>query len=328
MSRERKRSTKLAQSRRRNQIEYEDVDNNEVGPAIIDDSASDANSEDDIQLSGSDNDDDDEEEDEERDPNSDQKTKGYTKESISLPTSESYDRLGDDTLPGGGVVGSSASNRPSKLKKANDTIIMMNGFKDIPIEEDGSTHEDAMQFDELDDSISFAPRQADTKPSSTATIRAAPSATRRGSARERPDRETYWQRRNREREEYKKRLEDPTFTPYVGEFFMHDSRKKRQFDSLNHSLGPRGKGRGRGFKGAHRDTAGKSDSQQEGLWGHDGFEELEPRQSSRAGSSKVRLSFIFGLILGEGEKSDKLSWTTNSPERQPSGRQFFIIGVK
>ena len=60
MSLERKRGTKLVQSRRRNPLEEQD--DGEAGPAIIDDSASEeANSDDDLQLSGSDNDDEEEE---------------------------------------------------------------------------------------------------------------------------------------------------------------------------------------------------------------------------------------------------------------------------
>lgn len=293
MSREHKKITKLAQSRRRNQIEEEDGDNNETGPAIIDDSASDANSDDNLQLSGSDNDDEDDEEDEAQDLNSDQKKREGTKESISPSAVESHDRLGDDSVQGSHFVDSTASKRVSTLGKASDTIIMTNGFKDIPLEEDSSAHENVIQFDELDDTISFTPRQPDIKTSSTATIRTTTSSTRRGAARERPDKETYWQRRSREREEYKKRLEDPTFTPYVGEFFMHDSRKRRQFDSLNHVSSPRGKGKGRGLKSAHRDMTGRGDSQQEGLWGHDGFEELEPLRSPRVASTKVRLWFYW-----------------------------------
>ena len=75
---------------------------------------------------------------------------------------------------------------------------------------------------------------------------------------------------------------------------MHDSRKSRQFDSLN-QFGPRGRGRGRGrgargFRGGfQRDLPGRNGVQEESSWGHDGFEELEPQQSSRPGSSRVSL---------------------------------------
>ena len=139
-----------------------------------------------------------------------------------------------------------------------------------------------MHFDELDDSISFEPRPHPMR-NLPPLYRLLVGYRHQEGARDRPDRETYWQRRNREKEEYKKRLEDPTFTPYVGEFFMHDSRKRRPFDSLNQFGGPRGRGRGRGgFRGVgQRDTMTRNDPpQEEGLWGHDGFEELEPRQSS------------------------------------------------
>ena len=291
MSLERKRGTKLVQSRRRNPLEEQD--DGEAGPAIIDDSASEeANSDDDLQLSGSDNDD---EEDEPspspRDLNPQQKGRDNSKRSVSSPKSQSYDRLQDETLQGTNFVNLGAPNGPVGPGKVNDTTIMLNGFKDIPNEEevDGS-YETPLQFDELDDSISFEPR-----PSSHAKSGSSVSSTRRmsssrGNSRDRPERETYWQKRNREKEEYKKRLEDPTFTPYVGEFFMHDSRKRRPFDSLNQFGGPRGRGRGRGgFRGnGQRDTLTRNDHpQEETLWGHDGFEELEPRQSSQLATSKA-----------------------------------------
>jgi CASC3/Barentsz eIF4AIII binding len=284
MSRERKRSAKLVQSRRQGASEEED---NETGPAIIDDSASEAASDGDFQLSGSDDD----EDDEEHDPHPNQKTRDDLKGSVSPPTSEIYDRLEDDTLHGVEFVKLGASNGSVRPEKVNDTAIMLNGFKDIPT---------TMQFDELDDSISFEPRPSHTKTTSTSSTRGMSSSSSRGGARDRPDRETYWQRRNREKDEYKKRLEDPTFTPYVGEFFMHDSRsKRRQFDSLNQFGGPRGRGRGRGrgFRGSvqrdrgsvQRETT-RDDQSQEAIWGHDGFEELEPQQPT---SSKVHKFIVY-----------------------------------
>lgn len=280
MSRERKQ--KLAQSRRRNVLEEEDGDNDETGPALIDDSASEA-SDDDLQLSGSDNDEEDEEEEREN-----QNSAAVVKESISPPTSESYDRLEDDTLQGGDFVDLAASNGSVGASKLTDTAVILNRFKDIPTEENGGASEGAMQFDEWDNTT-FEPL-----PSQKAETTAQPPSRGRGrgGARDRPDRETYWQRRNREKEEYKKRLEDPTFTPYVGEFFMHDSRKNRQFDLLN-QFGPRGRGRGRGGRGfrggIQRDLPGRNGVQEESSWGHDGFEELEPQQSSQPGSSRVCL---------------------------------------
>lgn len=279
MSRERTRNTKLVQSRRQNPLEEDDA---ETGPAIIDDSASEANSDDDLQLSGSDNDD--EEEPQQQDPKP--KTREHLKDGVSQPTSESCAVLEDDTLQGVDFADLGASNGSVGPEKVTDTAIMLNGFKDIPNEEGDVAEESGMQFDELDDSISFEPRPSHVKTSSTSSsTRGVPSA--RGTARDRPDRETYWQRRNRDKEEYKKRLEDPTFTPYVGEFFMHDSRKRRQFDSLNQFGGARGRGRGRGLRGnTQRETMTRNDAPQEPLWGHDGFEELEPRQS-QPGSSKV-----------------------------------------
>ena len=51
MSQERKASSKLARARRQNEFDEEDA---ETGPAIIDDSASEANSDEELQLSGSD----------------------------------------------------------------------------------------------------------------------------------------------------------------------------------------------------------------------------------------------------------------------------------
>ena len=295
MFRERKRGTILVQSRRRNPLE--DQDDGESGPAIIDDSASEeAGSDDDIQLSGSDNDDEDDEDEPppSNDLNLQHKTGAHSKRSVSQLTPETYDRLEDDTLQENDPLDLGASNRSVGPGKVSDTAIMLNGFKDIPNDDEGdATGEPPMQFDELDDSISFEPR-----PSSHAKTSSSVSSTRgmsssRGSSRDRPDRETYWQRRNREKEEYKKRLEDPMFTPYVGEFFMHDSRNKRPFDSLNQFVGHRGRGRGRGgFRGnAQRDTTTRNDPPQEVLWGHDGFEELEPRQSSQPATSKVYFLF-------------------------------------
>jgi CASC3/Barentsz eIF4AIII binding len=283
MSRERKQTTRLAQSRRQNQLEDDDVDN-ETGPAIIDDSASDVNSDDDLQLSGSDNDDDDDEE-EDGPP---KKTRDPSKDSI--PTSESYDRLEDDTLQGNDFVDLAASNTSVGPDNLTDTAIIMNGFKDIPVEEEETT---SMQFDELDDSINLEAQPSDSKTTPESSTHLPPSTSKRGGLRGRPDRETYWQRRNRAKEEYKKRLEDPTFTPYVGEFFMHDSRKERPFDSLNHRGG---RGRGRVFRGrVYRDSPARNDQPQEDAWGHDGFEELEPRQK---GTSKVCL-YLFCLIAGK-----------------------------
>jgi hypothetical protein len=285
MSRERKQ--KLAQSRRRNALEEDDVDNNESGPAIIDDSGSEANS-DDLQLSGSDNDDEDGEEDENQKVA--ETLKDTSKRSIS--TSESYDRLEDDTLQGNDFVDLAVSNGSVGRTNVTDTAIMLNGFKDIPTEEEEDAVSDApMQFDELDDTISFEPRLSHTKATSTSSARGAPSSSTRGGTRDRPDRETYWQRRNREKEEYKKQLEDPTFTPYVGDFFMHDSRRKRQFDSLNQVAGPRGRGtHGRGFRGrVLRELPGR-DVPAEPAWGHDGFEELEPQHSPKVKTSRVCIS--------------------------------------
>lgn len=287
MSRERKQ--KLAQSRRRNALEEEDGDNNESGPAIIDDSASDANSDDDLQLSGSDNDDEDEGEEEGEKVR--ETTNNTSKQSVS--TSESYDRLEDDTLQGNDFVNLASSNGSVGAAKVTDTAIILNGFRDVAAEEEDAASEPPMQFDELDDSISFEPRLSQAKASSTSSGRGTAASATRGGARDRPDRETYWQRRNREKEEYKKQLEDPTFTPYVGEFFMHDSRRKRQFDSLNQVGGPRGRGRGgRGFRGrVHREFPGR-EVPAEPAWGHDGFEELEPEHSTKLKTSRVTISFV------------------------------------
>lgn len=283
MSRERKQ--KLAQSRRRNVLEEEDGDNNETGPAVIDDSGSEANSDDDLQLSGSDNED--EEEEVEGEHETGQTTVNEVKGSVSPPTSESYDRLEDDTLKGSDFVDLAASNGSVGATKLTDTAVILNGFKDIPTEDNSGASDGAMQFDEWDNTT-FEPLPSQK---AVAPTQPPPRGRGRGGARDRPDRETYWQRRTREKEEYKKKLEDPTFTPYVGEFFMHDSRKNRQFDSLN-QMGPRGRGRGRGGRGVRggfqRDIPGRNGVQEESAWGHDGFEELEPQQSSRPGSSKVR----------------------------------------
>ena len=307
MSRERKQ--KLAQSRRRNALEEEDVDNNESGPAIIDDSGSEANSDEDLQLSGSDNDDDEDGEEDENQKGA-ETLKDTSKRSIS--TSESYDRLEDDTLQGKDFVDLAASNGSVGPADVTDTAIILNGFKDIPAEDEDAVSDAPLQFDELDDSISFEPRLSHTKATSASFARGAPSSITRGGARDRPDRETYWQRRNREKEEYKKQLEDPTFTPYVGDFFMHDSRRKRQFDSLNQVGGPRGRARGsRGFRGrVLRELPGR-DVPAEPAWGHDGFEELEPQHSPKVKTSWVCLP-VFGLTEGKGEESNKFSWPTNS----------------
>jgi hypothetical protein len=282
MAQERRRSPKLAQSRRRHTPHGDDEsDENETGgQQLIDDSGSETNSDDELQPSGSDNEDEVEEQPQEEDVKS--KVREHSKDSESPPTAESYDRLEDDTLHGVGFVDLAASNGSvGPTSKVTDTAIMLNGFKDIPKDENDVEEEDAMQFDELDDSISFEPRQSDKKPVSTSSIRGTPSSLFRGAARDRPERESYWQRRSREKEEYKKRLEDPTFTPFVGDFFMHDSREKKQFESLNQFGGPRGRGRGRGGRGFRggppRDVPVRDDPPQEALWGHDGFEELEPQ---------------------------------------------------
>lgn len=287
MSQERRRNRKLVQSRRHNPLE--EADDVESGPAIIDDSASEANSEDDLQLSGSDNDDD-EEEQEPPQQNPNHKIRYHsTGSSISPRAPECYDHLTDDTLQGVVIVdleapSGSVDGAAEKLV-VNDTAIMLNGFKDITNVDGKVEEETAMHFDELDDSISFEPRPSHAKSTSTSSSARGIPPSKGG---DRPDRESYWQRRNRDKEEYKKRLEDPTFTPYVGEFFMHDSRKRRQFDSLNQfGSSVRGRGRGRGFRGnGQRETITRNDLPQEPLWGHDGFEELEPQQS-QFGSSKV-----------------------------------------
>ena len=146
MSREHKQ--KLAQSRRRNVIEEEDGDTNETGPAVIDDSASEANSDDDLQLSGSDNDDEEEEEEVEHEIRP--AAINETKESLSPPTSESYDRLEDDTLQGGDFVDLAASNGSVGATKLTDTAVILNGFKDIPTEDNDGASDGAMHFDEWD----------------------------------------------------------------------------------------------------------------------------------------------------------------------------------
>jgi hypothetical protein len=290
MSRERKRNTKLVQSRRKILPEEDD---GETGAAIIDDSASEANSDDDLQLSGSDNDEDEEDKEEEipqqHDDGLNQKTKTHSKRNVPLPTSESYPSQGIDFTDVGDSNGSGGSGGSGKL---TDTAIMLNGFKNVLSEGEGDLEDEApIQFDELDDSISFEPRLSDGKTaSSSSPTRATPSA--RGAARGRPDRETYWQKRNKDKEEYKKRLEDPTFTPYVGEFFMHDSRNRRQFDSLNQLGGARGRGRGRGFRGnVQRASLTRDEASQEPFWDHDGFEELEPHQSQAEYSKACHIVF-------------------------------------
>lgn len=275
MSREHTRSSKLAQSRRRNDPEDDD---GETGLPIIDDSASEAGSDDDLPLSVSDNEDEDEEH-EEADEKGDVETKEAQKESASPPTSERYDRIEDDTLNGRNFVDLAASTGSvGENSKVTDTSIMMNGFKDIPAEEQ-STADNTINFDEIDDSISFEPTVTET--GSRVPSRGGRPSRSRGTTRGRPDRETYWQRRNKEKEEYKKRLEDPTFTPVVGEFFMHDARKNTQFESLNQPQGIRGRGRGgRGFRGGPpREGVGRRVHQDEPVWRHDGFEELEPERT-------------------------------------------------
>src|SRR5277367_3946680 len=308
MSQERRRSPKLAQARRRHTTHdaEEESDENDNGAPVIDDSASEAASEDELQLSGSDN------EDEGEEPEvAKGKVREHSKDSVSPPTSESYDRLEDDTLQGVGFVDLAASNGSVEPAKVTDTEIMLNGFKDVPTEENDVEEDTAMHFDELDDSISFEPRPSHKKPVSTPSSRGAPSSFARGGTRDRPDRETYWQRRNREKEEYKKRLEDPTFTPFVGDFFMHDSREKRQFDSLNQFGVPRGRGRGRGGRGFRggppREMPARDDTPQEALWDHAGFEELEPPPPPQA---KVY------LVIALSHKQAKAKSQTSSVGRQ------------
>ena len=301
MSRERKRNTKLVQSRRRTNDDEDEIDNSESGPAIIDDSASENEDDDALQLSGSD---DDEAEDEDEDvlpaprhPKAEadeaiDKPREPSKASASPSTSISYDRLQDDTQHGTDFVVLGASNS-SMGKRVTDTSIVLNGFKDIATTVEGDGEEEdaqqAIQFDELDDSISFEPRLGAPEATAHGNDRArSSSSSMRGRGGPRGRRETYWQRRNRDKEEYKKRLEDPTFTPYVGEFFMHDSRGKRQFDSLNHqpgsSGGPRGRGQGRRGRGGPihaREEQMRNHVQEEPVWGHDGFEEFEAPQKTQ-----------------------------------------------
>ena len=296
MSHERKRNTNLAQSRRRAIDDEDEIDNSESGPAIIDDSASENEEDDVLQLSGSD---DDEAEDEDdvlpapRHPKTEADEGGKAIDKPREPsragplpsTSNNYDRLQDDMQHSADFVVLGTSNS-SIGKRVTDTSVMLNGFKDITttVEGDGDERDaqQAIQFDELDDSVSFEPRAraAETTTHGEDRPRSSPSSVRgRGGPRGR--RETYWQRRNRDKEEYKKKLEDPTFTPYVGEFFMHDSRGKRQFDSLNHQPGngggPRGRGRGRGGRGGSihaREEQVRNHVQEEPVWAHDGFEEF------------------------------------------------------
>lgn len=290
MSQERKASSKLARARRQNEFDEEDGEQ-ETGPAIIDDSASEGNSEDELQLSGSDEEEEEEEETKETEPKLPPKVREISKGSTSPPTSDSYDRLEDDTLQGTDFVDLAASNGSVGPANVTDTLTILNGFQDIPVDDEAGV-EEPLHFDEIDDSISLDPQPSHKKTESVSSTQGTPPSSRRGGIRERTDRETYWQKRNREREEYKKRLEDPTFTPYVGEFFMHDSRKRRPFDSLNQVGGPRGRGRGRGGArgGPFREGNGRSNVQQEPQWRHDAFEELEPpRQKSRSeGSSHGR----------------------------------------
>src|SRR5579862_1101045 len=283
MSRERIRSSKLAQARRRNDLEHED---GETGPAIIDDSGSDIGSDDDLELTVSENEEE-EADDVEQDEKNDVQPNKLAKEVVSPPTSEGYDRLEDDTLNPKDFVDLAASRGSlGESVKVSDTSIIMNGFKGISAEGE-STADNVINFDELDDSITFEPRTSDAtrKPSS----RGAPPSRSRGASGGRPERETYWQRRNKEKEEYKKRLEDPTFTPFVGDFFMHDSRKNRQFESLNQYSGTRGRGRGgRGFRGGPvREMTSRKVHKEEPVWGHDGFEELEPGKTSKTSSIRV-----------------------------------------
>lgn len=280
MSQERRRSPKLAQARRRHTThDGDESDENDTGAAaLIDDSASEAPSDDELQLSASDNE---EEAEVEVPEDGKRKVREHSKDSVSPPTSESYDRLEDDTLQGVDFVDLAASNGSVGPANVTDTTIMLNGFKDIPKGENEVEEDTAMHFDELDDSISFEPRPSHKKSVSTSSTRGTlSSATRGGGTRDRPDRETYWQRRNREKEEYKKRLEDPKFTPFVGDFFMHDSREKKQFESLNQFGTPRGRGRGRGGRGfrggPQREMPARDEAPQEALWDHAGFEELEP----------------------------------------------------
>src|SRR5277367_5704932 len=192
MSQERRRSPKLAQARRRNTTHDEDEsDENDTGTAaIIDDSASEVPSDDELQLSGSDNEDEAEEEPEDGKG----KVREHSKDSVSRPTSESHDRLEDDTLQGVDFVDLAALNGSVGPTKVTDTAIMLNGFKDIPKEENEVEEDTVMHFDELDDSISFEPRPSDKKPVSMLSTRVTPSSSTRGGARDRPDRETYWQR--------------------------------------------------------------------------------------------------------------------------------------
>jgi len=318
MSQERRRSPKLAQARRRPTTRDEDEsDGNDVGAGIIDDSASEAPSDDELQLSASDN-----EDDAEEGPNDGKgKVREHSKDSVSPPTSESYDRLEDDTLQGGDFIDLAASNGSVGPAKVTDTAIMLNGFKDIPKEETAVEEDTAMHFDELDDSISFEPRPSDKKPVSRPSTRGTPlSTTRGGGARDRPDRETYWQRRNREKEEYKKRLEDPTFTPFVGEFFMHDSREKKQFDSLNQFGTPRGRGRGRGGRGFRggppRDMPSRDEVPREALWDHAGFEELEPQPPPQL---KVHLHLTLSDMQGKAKSQTSSAGRQTPQQNGPSG---------
>ena len=315
MSQERRRSPKLALARRRHTAQEDDEsDENDSAAPLFDDSASEAPSDDELHLSGSDNEDDGEEEPED----AKRKVREQSKRRELSPISDGYRRLEDDRLQGIEFVELAGSNGSVGRTKVTDTTIMLNGFKDIPTEENNMEEDGAIHFDELDDSISFEPRASQKKTVSTSTTRGTPSSSTRGGTRERPDRETYWQRRNREKEEYKKRLEDPTFTPFVGEFFMHDSRERRQFNSLNQFGTPRGRGRGRGGRGfrvgPQRDPPPRDDSQ-EALWDHAGFEELEPQPPPQ---TKVYLSFTLSNKQGK-PKSQASSVGRHTPEQSSPG---------
>jgi hypothetical protein len=324
MSRERTKASKLAQSRRRNDVEDED---GETGPALIDDSASELGSEDELHLSVSEN----EEEDEDDDcanEKGDVEARETLKSSASPPTSEGYDRIEDDTLNGRDFVDLAASSGSvGTAAKMTDTSIMMNGFKNIPAEEEPTAADGAINFDELDDSISLELSSETTR---NPPSRGGHQSRSRGPARGRPDRETYWQKRNKEKEEYKRRLEDPTFTPFVGEFYMHDARKNTQFESLNQPQGIRGRGRGgRGMRGGPTREAGpRRVHQDEPVWRHDGFEELQParvkspsvRVRSSSGSAYMKTSSI-GRQTPVSNNSVSATETASQTQQQPPPTQ-------
>jgi CASC3/Barentsz eIF4AIII binding len=257
MSGERARTSKLAQARRRNVLEEEDGE-----PALIDESASEAASEDEDALPLS------ESEDEEEDDAGD-------RTQLAVLNSTGKDSLCAATL-------NTDSQLVPVFAKVADTAVILNGFKDVPAEEDAAVY--AMNFEDIDDTISFEPQSKPSRPS----IRGGPPARGRGPPRGRPERETFWQRRNKDKEEYKRRLEDPTFTPYVGGFFMHDSRKNRPFDSLNQVPG-RGRGRGRGVRGGVREMGTRKVHLDEPTWGHDAFQELEAQTANKPAPARVRL---------------------------------------